>query len=351
MDRTDTVSLKTKKKLNIITTVLIAVGAVISICLVFLFIQLFKVRNDSIKPKIYDVKQIGATDSSILLVWSTSKNTGDFIVRYSGTDGGETGEFHTDNSFAAIHGLKPYQSYKAVIIPVENETEYDPVSVICKTSPYCNVTEVGVDSITYNSAHVTWRYDGIDEGFTVAAYAVDQNGKRRVTSQVINIPKGSANECVFDKLLSELMYSVCVMPNTKYAQAKKSTFLTEKYSNLYNKYFISRFVTCSFESEDQLSVDPLTKLSAGQPYKTSLIVSGAADPTEKADMEIYITDSEGRITDHEAKQNVILNTDPEKPFFYRSFIMDFTAPSEQGEYSVYAVIDGETVKKNNFTVE
>lgn len=350
MTQSNTISSKSESKLNLITAILVIAGALISICLVFVFMLLFNAKSNSIKPQIYNAKQIGSTDSSVLLVWSSSKASKEFIVRYRSTDSKETSEFRTDKSFAAIHGLKPNKKYNAVVIPVDEEREYDPATVICTTSPYCNVTEVNVDEITCNSAHVTWNYDGIDEGFTVAAYTVDKGGKRHFVSDTVTVPKGSANECTLENLLSVLRYTVCVMPNTRYAAVQKTTFLTDKYSKSYNQYFIVRFTPCPSDTTDSVHVTAVTTLTANQPYKTSLILSGAAAPTDKVNMEMYVTDADGIIVRHVESKDVVLNPNENSQFFYRSFVMDFTAPSEPGEYSVFAVIDGVTVKKNNFTV-
>ena len=83
---------------------------------------------------------------------------------------------------------------------------------------------------------------------------------------------------------------------------------------------------------------------------TSMILSGTAHYTETINMETYVTDTEGNILSHNVLNDVILNPDEQKDFFYRTFAMDFTAPTEPGNYYVFAVLDGVTVRKNAFKV-
>ena len=80
MNKSNLSILPNDKKLNIFTAVLIFAGMVIAICLVFFFIQLFSARSKSITPTVYNAKQIGATESSVLLVWSNSEAAKEFIV-------------------------------------------------------------------------------------------------------------------------------------------------------------------------------------------------------------------------------------------------------------------------------
>ena len=350
MNQSNDFSFKNEKKLNLITTFLIAAGAIISVCLVFFFIKLYNAENESSVPKVFEAKQIGATDSSVLLSWSCSAASKDFIVRYSGNDSNETKEIRTDCPFAAIHGLEPYKSYTAVIIPVEDDTEYDAATVICNTSPYCHVLDVTADEITGTSARITWSYEGIDEGFTAAFYAVDKNGNRLVTSRIISIPKGSETQCTVDGLLSELNYTVCIMPDTKFAVVGKTTFLTDKYSRSYNRHSIIRFTTCTYDSTDSIRVNAVKNLNQSEPYKMSLLLSGKAESTDQVDMEMYITDDEGNIIHRSVLNNTFLNPDGKSPKFLRTFVTEFTAPSEPGNYSYFAAIDGLTVRKNTFKV-
>ena len=350
MKKNDSSPSSGNKRLSVISALLILSGTVISVLLVALFIQLFKARTKSITPTVFDVNQIGATDSSVLLVWSHSEAANEFIVRYRSTDSLQISELRTNSSFVAIHGLEPYKNYKADVIPVVNGVEYTPVSVICSTDPYCNITEINVDDITNHSAHITWDFKGINEGFTAIAYAVDQKGRRFLTTEKIQVTKDGLNECTFESLLSDVTYTVCVMPNTRYSQVKKITFTTDIYSKTYNTYTINRFVICSVNSTDPFRVSVVRNLTAGQQYKTSLIMSGTADSTKTVNMATYVTDSQNIIVSYNAANDVFLNPDGKNNYFYRSYEIEFTAPLTPGEYYLYAVVDGTTIKKLTFEV-
>lgn len=339
-----------EKKLNKITAILILVGAVTSLCLVFFFYQLFNAKNNSVTPKIFKAEQIGSTDSSILLVWSSSDAAKQFIVKYRSTDSSEYSEFTTDKPFAAIHGLKANKRYKAVVAPFDGVNEYEPVTVICNTSSFCRVTDVNVDTVTNSSAHIAWNYEGMNGGFTVVAYALDQNGKRHVTSQQVTTAPGSANECILENLLSELHYTVCVMPNTRYAEVGKSTFTTEKYSKEYNLLNIVRFVICLKDSSDSMHVSTVTNLEPNQDYMTSMIISGDTNSDHKIECKLYITDQEGNIISDFTKPDVYTNPENKASYAYRTITMDFTAPEQPGDYMIFAVFDNVTVRKNTFKV-
>ena len=342
-----------EKKLNIITAVLLLVGTVTSICLVFFFIQLFKARNDSVIPQIFNAEQLGATDTSVLIAWSSSEAAHEFVVRYrsAGSNSNtEYKEFKTEQPFAALHDLQPDTRYQTQIIPIDKGVEWEPFELTCDTSPFCHVTEVSVSDITDNGVTVKWKYDGIDEGFKITAYAVDQNGKRHLTSPVVTIPKGAGQECVLENLVSELRYTVCVIPCARYATVGKSTFTTSKYSNKYNEINSVRFVICSYESANSMYVGMINHLAPGQPYKTSMIIGGKADPSDKADLMIYITDADGTIVSNFIQKDVSLNPNGVTSSLYISLLSDFTAPEQPGNYSIFASFNGKTVAKNLFKV-
>ena len=341
---------QSEKKINNITLLLVLVGAVTSLCLIFFFTQLFKARHNSVTPKIFNVEQIGATQSSVLIVWSSSEAAEEFIVRYRSTDSMDYTELKTDKPFAALRDLQPYKRYKAVVTPVNADREFDPFTVICNTSPYCHVTDVFTDEVTSSSVHVTWNFDGIDEGFTIAAYAVDKNGKRHVTSEKTVVSPGSKHECTLNNLLSELNYTVCVMPNTRYATAGKSTFTTDKYSKEYNSLNVIRVVMCPYDSDDSMHVKSLNQLNSQQDYKTSIIISGQADSKDTIEIKTYITDLEGNIISDFTKKNVLTNPEDKPYFSYRTILTDFKSPVQPGNYLLYTAFDGITVRKLNFKV-
>lgn len=342
-----------EKKLNIITAILLLAGTVISICLVFFFIQLFRAKDDSVIPQVFNAEQLGATDTSVLIAWSNSQTAHEFVVRYrsAGSSGSsEYKELKTNQPFAALHDLQPYTRYRTQIIPIDKGVELEPFELTCDTSPFCHVTEVSVSDITDTSVGVSWKYDGLDAGFKIAAYAVDRNGKRHLTSPVVTVPKGAKQECVLENLLSELHYTVCVVPCTKYATVGKSTFTTLKYSGKYNNIHSVRFVICSYESTDSMFVAMINHLAPGQPYKTSMIISGQADPSDKADLSIYITNPDGTIVSDFTQQDVVLNPSGTASTVYTILLSDFTAPEQPGSYSIFASLNGKTIAKNLFKV-
>ena len=63
---------KLEAKINKITLVLILSGIITSLCLIFFFVQLFNAKKNSVTPIVFKAEQIGATDSSVLIVWSSS---------------------------------------------------------------------------------------------------------------------------------------------------------------------------------------------------------------------------------------------------------------------------------------
>lgn len=341
---------KLEAKINKITLVLILSGIITSLCLIFFFVQLFNAKKNSVTPIVFKAEQIGATDSSVLIVWSSSDAAKEFIVRYRSTDSSEYNEYMTDKPFAAIRDLKAGKRYKATVAPVDGDKIYESVTVICNTSPYCNVTSVSVDEVTNNSAHVKWEYSGIDDGFTIAAYALDKNGKRHVKSENIIVPAGSAKECVIENLLSELNYTVCVMPNTRYATAGKSTFTTEKYSKLYNKLNIVRFVICENDSDDSIFVSLTKNLASLADYKTSTIISGQVKPNEKINVTTYITDTESNIISHCIYNDICINPEDIEKNVYTTVMTSFRAPEKTGDYIMHIAFDGVTVSKIDFKV-
>lgn len=339
-----------EKKMNRITLLMILAGAAASVCLVFLFIHIFNSNNAAAAPEISDFKQIGATDSSVLLSWNSSGAASEFVVRYKPCSRNEYTEFRTASPFAAIHGLAPYTDYDAQVSPVDERGEHTPVSLVCSTSPFCHVTSVEVTNIQNNSAQVTWTYDGIDNGFSVVAYAIDKDGKRHAVSESVTIAKGAESRCTVGNLLSEVNYTVCVMPVTKYFTVGKSTFVTQKYSRGYNNLNIIRFAICTPDSDDSMRVNSVKTLTFEQPYRASMIINGASDSSDKVDLTIYITDKNNNFISEFKKPGVYTNPENKDSFYYRMINADFTAPKEPGEYYIFCAMDGNTVIKNDLKV-
>ncbi len=351
IDKSNVTILESEKKLNRITVILIAAGAVVSLCLVFVFVQHFKAQRESAAPEILELKQIGATDSSVLLSWNSSADVIEFAVRYQSFDRPEFTEIRTEDPFAAIRGLEPDTSYTAQVIPIDGKGEHEPATLVCRTSPFCKVTSVDVTDIQPDSADVTWKFEGIDEGFTVAAYAIDKEGKRHFISDTVSVAKGAKSRCRLTNLLSEVNYTVCVMPVTRYFSVGKSTFKTDKYSDSYNQLKIIRFVVCAADSPASMQVVPFKTLSPDQPYRTSMIISGDTDSSHKIDMTVYITDTKGRIISEFTRKGLSTNPQDKPAHVYRILLADIKAPSEPGDYRLYAAFNGVTVAKTVFNVE
>lgn len=350
MNNSNTNVVPSEKRLRNISLILILSGVVTAVCLVFFFYQLFNARSNSVTPKIFHAEQIGATDTSVLLSWTSSEAAHEFVVLYRPENTGSFSELRTNQPFAAIHDLTPFTRYEVRVVPMDGDKQQEPFAMLCDTSPFCHVTDVTVSDVTEASARVTWQFDGIDRGFTVAAYAVDANGKRHMMSESISVEPGAAQECTLSHLLSEVCYTVCVMPNTQYCEVGKSTFTTLNYSREYNRFRIVRFVVCPFNSSNSLRVSVVNNLTADQPYKTSMLFNGAAEPTDTFAFRTYITDEKSRIVSESAVSRVFANPDGVSYYAYRSALTDFIAPSAPGNYHIYAVIDGVTVTKIFFRV-
>ena len=340
---------KGNKKLNLIIVIMVLIGAVILTCLLFFFSRTFPDRNSAI-PQIYSAEQIGCTDSSVLISWSCSESAKDFSVLFREADKKEYSEIKTSQPFAALHDLKPYCRYDVRIVPVDGEKDYEPISLECSTAPYCHITSVEAVKVNSDSVSVRWQYEGLDEGFSVVAYAVDGEGKRHVTSDIIKIPAGSEKQCNMTGLLSNVHYTVCVMPESKYMTVGKTTFTTLKYSEKNNRVNIIRFVICPYQSANSFMVTQLKALTPNDPYKTSILYNGEASPEEKVDLMIYITDENGTFVSDFTQRNVQLNPDDVTSYVFRSWMSDFTAPARPGNYLIYAAVDGVTVTRTNFHI-
>ena len=349
MNESNTNMEQNDKKIHLITAVTVLIGAVTSVCLLFFFGRLFNSGSNDI-PRILNAQQIGNTDSSALIAWSCSDDSAEFLVRYKAEDQTDFTEFRTAQPFAALHDLQVYTTYQVQIHPVKGNQTYEPVSLSCSTAPYCKVTAVNISEVTSDSAVIDWEYDGLDNGFSVIAYALDKNGKRHFTTEKSSVPVGAAKKCTIDGLLSNLTYTVCVMPETKYSTVGKSTFTTDKYSKKYKEINIIRFVVCPEDSANSLIVTPVSNLTRGDHFRTSMIINGNATAEDKADLVIYITDQDGNIISDEIQHDVPLNPDNRASYGYRILMSDFSAPTTPGNYIIYAALDNVTVSHTFFSV-
>ena len=351
MDKSNASHTKMEKQLDKISLILMVVGVVTTVCLVFFFVELFHRRGDATQATVYSAQQIGQTDKSLLISWSSSDASLEFNVKCAENTGAEVTEVRTRHPFAAIHDLEPDKEYKVTIIPIDENGEQEPYELDCRTSPYCNVTSVNVEEVDGSSATVSWTYEGRDTGFTVIAYALDQNRKRHLTSAPISVPAGAeTKQCRLTGLLSELHYTVCVMPDTKYAGVAKSDFTTLRNSESYNNVSIIRFVACENQSRNQVMVRVAYQLAANSPYKTSMILSGTIDPFEDVGLTVYITDPDGNLISEFLTPNIIRDQIGTGQILYQSLMTEFTSPEKEGSYKLLAALENVTVARSSFTV-
>ena len=337
------------KKMKQISLILVVVGLIAAISLVFFFFSLYRMRSSNQVPQIFEVKQIGATDHAVLISWSSSKEAQQFIVRCKSADGRSVPDITCQTPFAAVELLEPNQLYRIKVIPVANGQEYKAASINCHTESFCNVTEVSATDVGCDFVDVSWKSEGKDTGFVAIAYALDMEGKRHFTSRKVHVPAGQS-ECRISGLLSNLHYTVAVMPKTKYGTIAKSVFTTTEYSEQYRDIRIIRFVICSFSSENTLSVRALKTVEPSSSYQTSLIISGKASASDKRNMDIYITDEEDRLVVEAPHPGILLNPKGESAYAHRVVLLPFQSPSQEGAYSLYLTFNGRTVKREPFHV-
>lgn len=351
MDKSNIKSLEGEKKLFKISSLLILIGFVTTVCLVFFFTVFFRNRSNSAEAKIFSAQQLGATDTSVLIAWSGSEAATEFTVICSGADGSEAARCSTNQPFAAIHGLAPYQDYRVTIIPIDRNGEHDPYELKCSTSPYCTVTQIKIDEVDGSSAAVTWNYEGMDTGFTVVAYALDSEGKRHFTSQPVSVPAGAEKLCRLKNLFSELNYTVCIMPNTRYAKVGKLAFTTLKNSKKYKDLDIIRFVVCEPRATNSILVPVTNQLAPSSLYKTSMIVNAQKrEEYDNAVLTLYVTDQNNRLISEYVTQNIIKKQVSADQINYRPLMTEFTSPDREGSYKIHAAFDSVTVDCSSFKV-
>lgn len=348
--KTDLDDLSQTKKLKQITLILTAVGIVTAVSLVFFFFILYRIRNNSRTPQIFEIRQIGATDHAILISWSCSKDAEQFIVRGKSDSGDSVPEIVCRTPFAAVESLEPNSRYRIEVIPVANGMEYKPVTLTCTTEVFCSVTHVSATDVGRDYVDISWKSEGTDKGFVAVAYAIDKEGKRHFTSGKVHVPAGQT-KCRISGLLSNLRYTVAVMPKTKYGSIDKSVFTTTEYSEEYKNIKIMRFVICPFYSENTPNVHALKTVEPSSPYQSSLIISGKAGVSDKCDMDVYITDAEDRLIGKVSHPQIPLNPEDKPPYVNRMMLLSFSSPSREGDYFLYLTFDGKTVKREPFHVE
>ena len=326
------------------------VGIVAAISLVFFFYALYRMRNSWQTPQIFEVKQIGATDHAVLIAWSCSKEVDQFIVKGKTDSGQSLPEMHCQTPFAAVESLEPNRHYQLEVAPVANGQEYDAVSLRCTTEKFGRVTDVSATDVGKDFIEVSWKNEGADNGFVAVAYALDKEGKRHFTSDKVTVPAGQTH-CRITGLLSNLRYTVAVMPLTKYGAIGKSVVTTTEYSELYKDIKIARFVICSFSSENNPAVHQLKTVEPSSPYQTSLIISGKAAPSDSCNMTIYITDAEDQLICKTTHMQIALNPEGKPSYIQRMMLLHFYSPPQEGDFSLYLAFDGTTVKREPFHVK
>lgn len=348
--KTDLDSQKQTQKQKQIPLILAAVGTVTAISLVFFFLALYRMKSSRQTPQIFEIRQIGATDHAVLISWSCSKEADYFVVQGKSVSGESIPEMTCRTPFTAIESLRPNSRYRIEVIPVANGNEYSPVTLDCSTESFCKVTAVSATDVGKDYVDVSWKSEGADEGFVAVAYALDKEGKRHFTSRKVHVPAGQAG-CRISGLLSNLRYTVAVMPETKYGTIEKSTFTTAEYSKEYKNIKILRFVICPFHSENTTNVHALKTVEPSSPYQSSLIISGKAGASDKCDMDVYITDAEDRLIGKASHPQIPLNPEDKPPYVNRVMLLSFSSPSQEGDYFLYLTFDGKTVKRVPFHVE
>ena len=332
-----------------ITLILIAVGAAAAICLVFFFCTFFRIKNSRNIPSISEARQLGATDSAVLLSWNAADPADGYRIRLT-NDGGEFVS-DCDLPYAVIRNLQPNRNYNVTVCAVKDGREYGARQLTCTTAEFCKVTKVTVTETGSDVVQVAWEYEGVNRGFQAVAYALDSRGRRHLTSEVMKIAADSKPQCRIDGLASELNYTVVIMPLTPYGQVGRLAFQTDKYSKKHNKINIIRFVICSATVTDGVQVQHLSKIQPAKHYKTSLLFNGKTDKNHTADFALLITDWDGNLISEERYSDVPTNPEDKQWFIHRSMLFDFDAPKQTGEYYLYLTIDGQTVYRLKFTVE
>ena len=320
------------------------------LCLIF-FISALSNFNTGNSPKIKNVKQTGATSSSVLISWDCLGNADEYAIKCIDTNGNVMTDLTTDIQFAAVRALQPDSVYTVEVYAVDEGKQGSLSSVSCSTKPFCKVENITVNKVGRTYVDISWEYSGIDNGFTAVAYAVDTDGKRHLTSEKIKISSGESSHCVIKGLLPEMNYTVAVMPDTTYKEICKANFQTGSYNESYKRFNIMRFVICPASSNNPEKVAKLRSIKPNEPYKTSLIISGSASKDDKSEIGLYITNSEGQLVSETKHSDIYTNPNGIEAFRQRAFLLSFTSPDKDGQYKLYLTIDGEMAESYAFEVD
>ena len=328
---------------------LAGVGLVTAISLVLFIVALCRINRRQ-TPRIFEVRQIGATQNAVLVAWESSDEAEQFVLHGQDTDGQSIPDITCTEPFAAVRGLSPNTSYRIQVVPVSGSVSYTPVSLVCRTAALCHVRDVTVSDVTENAATVHWNTEGADEGFVAIAYALDRQNLRHLTSRRVHVPRGQ-HQCQLTGLLSNLHYTVTVMPKTPFGTVGKSSFVTAEYSGSYDKINLIRAVICPGTSSDAVEVHQLKTVKPDNGYKVSMIITGKTSQDDRSDFGLYITDASDRLISEVSVSRIPTNPKDLPAYVYRVVTLDFTSPPTDGDYSLYVVIDGHTIKREPFTVD
>lgn len=337
-----------QKKLRDFTGILLVAGlAVILLGMIFFFT--LKRQMEVSSPRIAGARQIGATDTAVLLSWEGTDGADYYRVSYP--DGANRIVVtESDIPYAVLRRLAPGKTFAAKIRAVSGSRESAPVSVDCRTENRCDVTAVHVTDVQHDTATVSWEYTGQNKGFTAIAYAVDEQGRRHLTTKAVTVKENEPPQCVMDGLYPELSYTVAVMPLTKYHRTGKSTFTVPIYSDAYNKLIFSRFVICLADSQNTPTVRSLKTVQPSSPYKVSLMFSGKTDSSHTVPVSLLILKPDGQLYSEYRFTDIPTNPENKTWYVQRFALLDFRSPIEEGDYQMVLIADGHRIATIPFQV-
>lgn len=334
-----------KEKSDIIN--LIAISFVSLICIAFFAAACFYFNSSLSEITILDLKQSGSTDNSVLLSWNCSVKPDRYMVKY--TIDGETKYLESQLPFARIGGLDPEQTLDVDVFPIKNDVYYLSQSIKCTTQSRCDVKNISAQCVD-NSINLSWSFKGADMGFEVAAYVLDINGYRHLTSEIIDIAPGNPSECTIDDIMPGMNYTVTVVPKCKYFKTEKLTVEGSEYSKLYDGLNIIRFGICSTSQNNSKNVKILKSITSNQSYTISILLNGQADADSTSNFSLYFINSSGDLAKELKYADIHTNPDDLKSYMERTFNLNFTADIPADKYTAILCIDGKPASQINFEV-
>lgn len=197
-----------KKKLSMISVVFAFAALMFFTCL--------KTDVFAANPKVTNLKQIGATDTSIDISWNAPLGAEHFTVyisEYRNFPENATKKEHTYSSYDYIYGLNPNHTYFVKVIPdsIANAA-YDFSDIItCTTAPE-GVRSVTHTSSTASSISVSW-----EAPFSGAEYYKVYYKPTSSSMQEIYAGTTSNKSFTVSNLIDDTEYSIYVYPIKKSA--------------------------------------------------------------------------------------------------------------------------------------